>query len=184
MEKQQNDEDIKIIVDKVQKGEKQEYTAIIEQFQRPIFLYCYYTLHNPQEAEDTTQETFLKAYKHINQFIPNHSFSSWLYKIAQNCCFDLLKKRKKDLKLVSLYQDQQIQQGEYPQIDFIHDCLEKLTKEERQILLLRSLEEYSYNEIAFILNVKSATIRKKYERIKKKLIQYKGQGVNIYEHSY
>ncbi|MFD1909813.1 sigma factor-like helix-turn-helix DNA-binding protein [Paenibacillus rhizoplanae] len=49
----------------------------------------------------------------------------------------------------------------------MYECLDKLNSEEKQILLLRILEEYSYDEIAFIMDSKSVNIRKKYERIRK-----------------
>ncbi|WP_322925245.1 RNA polymerase sigma factor [Paenibacillus campi] len=184
MASQQINENIKPILEKVKQGEKQAYALIIEQFQKPIFLYCYYMLRNQQEAEDTAQETFLKAYKYLDRFAYTHSFSSWLYKIAQNCCMDVLKKRKKDSQLLSLYQTEQSGQSERSTANDVYECLDMLTEEEKQIILLRSLEEYSYDEIAYILNIRAATVRKRYERIKKKLIQQKKQGVNIYEHSY
>ncbi|WP_458120727.1 RNA polymerase sigma factor [Paenibacillus sp. Z6-24] len=184
MEQNKIDEDINQVVNKVQQGDKQAYASIIERFQKPIFLYCYYTLHNQQEAEDTAQETFLKAYKHISTFTPTYSFSAWLYKIAQNACIDALKKRKKDSKMLSAYRDKHIEETKLSDIDLVHDYLDKLTKEEKQIVLLRSLEEYSYEEIAFIMNLKPATIRKKHERLRKKLIKEKKRGVNTYEHSF
>lgn len=184
MGSQHTEEDIKPIIEKVKQGEKQAYALIIEQFQQPIFLYCYYILRNQQEAEDTAQETFLKAYRYIDRFSYKHSFSSWLYKISKNCCMDVLKRRKKESKLLSIYKAQEIAQSEEVTSNYVYECLDMLKQEEKQILLLRSLEEYSYDEIAYILDLKAATVRKKYERIKKKLIKQKKLGVNLYEHSY
>ncbi|WP_052723736.1 RNA polymerase sigma factor [Paenibacillus wulumuqiensis] len=178
------DSDLTQIISKIKQGDKQTYSLIIERFQRPIFLYCYYTLYNLQEAEDVTQETFIKAYKYIGKFECTQSFSPWLYKIAQNSCIDVLKKKKKDLNTLFAYQKEQIEQAQNPTIHLVHTYLDKLTKEEKQIVLLRSLEEYSYEEIAFIMNIKPATVRKKYERIRKKLIQEKKRGVNTYGHSF
>ncbi|MFD2875049.1 RNA polymerase sigma factor [Paenibacillus rhizoplanae] len=79
----------------IKKGDTQAFVLIVDRFQRPIYLYCYYILRNQEEAEDATQETFIKALEHIEQFNYKASFSAWLYKIARNHCTDLLKKRKK-----------------------------------------------------------------------------------------
>ncbi|ANF94881.1 RNA polymerase sigma factor [Paenibacillus bovis] len=176
--------DIHPFINQVQQGNKQAYTVIIERFQKPLFLYCYYTLRDQQEAEDTTQETFLKAYKHINTFVPTYSFSAWLYKIAQNLCMDAIKRRKKEFKIWTACKDLQMEQAQLASIHLVHDYLDKLTEEEKQIVLLRSLEEYSYEEIAFIMNLRPATIRKKHERLRKKLIKEKKRGVSRYEHSF
>ncbi|MDO3411774.1 RNA polymerase sigma factor [Saccharibacillus sp. CPCC 101409] len=186
MENHSNGDDAEVepILVRVRQGDKEAYARIIERFQRPIFLYGYYMLRSRQEAEDAAQETFLKAYRSIGQFTPTHSFSAWLYKIAKNVCLDELRKRKKRLDLFAFYRDRQHEQQHPSYGDLIHDVLDKLTEAEKQILLLRSLEEYSYDEIAFILDSKPAAIRKKYERIRKKLIKEKKQGVNIYEHTY
>ncbi|WP_025692959.1 RNA polymerase sigma factor [Paenibacillus zanthoxyli] len=175
--------DLKSILGSIQKGDMQSYVLILDRFQRPIYLYCYYLLRNQEEAEDATQETFIKALEHIKQFNYTASFSAWLYKIARNHCTDLLKKKNREKKILDLYQMNKHQEQDYKYTDFIYECLDKLSSEERQILLLRIIEEYSYDEIAFIMDSKSVNIRKKYERIRKKLIQVK-KGVNLYEQSY
>lgn len=77
-----------------------------------------------------------------------------------------------------------MEQAQLASIHLVHDYLDKLTEEEKQIVLLRSLEEYSYEEIAFIMNLRPATIRKKHERLRKKLIKEKKRGVSMYEHSF
>lgn len=67
--------------------------------------------------------------------------------------------------------------------DSIHQLLEKLNADEKRILLLRSIEEYSFDEIASIMDLKPATVRKKYERLRKKLLKEKKQGRGYYERS-
>lgn len=62
----------------------------------------------------------------------------------------------------------------YQYSDYINELLDHLSLEEKQILLLRALEEYSYDEIADIMDLNPTTVRKKYERLRKKLIQKRG----------
>lgn len=184
MDQVQHDLDLKTIIDKIQTGDKQAYVTIIEQYQRPIYLYCYYMLRNQAEAEDAAQDTFLRSFRSIKTYTFTNSFSAWLYKIAKNICIDLIKKRNKEKQLTILYRDNKVQEQLSLHTDYIYECLDKLTDEERQILLLRSLEEYSYEEIAFIMDAKPSTVRKKYERLRKKLVKETRQGVNSFGHSH
>lgn len=179
-----SDTDLKSIVGRVQQGDKQAYALIIQRFQRQMFLYCYYLLKSQEEAEDATQDIFIKGLENIHRFVYSVSLSAWLYKIAHNHCVDLLKKKNKLYDSLVQYKTDKEQESDHRYTEVIHDLLDKLSMEERQILLLRSLEEYSYEEMASIMELKPNTIRKKYERLRKKLIELKQMGGNVYEHSY
>ncbi|WNS47020.1 RNA polymerase sigma factor [Paenibacillus sp. MMS20-IR301] len=167
------------MVERVQQGEVQTYTLIIRTFQRQIYLYCYYLLGNREEAEDAAQDIFIKALERVSQYSVQASFPAWLYRIAHNHCLDRIKQRNRGFRLLSLYKKQQqqaeaagTQESRYTEV--VHGLLEQLSLEERQILLLRALEEHSYEEIGTIMDMNPATVRKKYERLRKKL----GRGRN------
>ncbi len=66
----------------------------------------------------------------------------------------------------------------------VHRLLENLRVDEKRILLLRSIEEYSFDEIAAIMDMKATTVRKKYERLRKKLMRENMLGEEIYGHSF
>ncbi|OAB37909.1 RNA polymerase sigma factor [Paenibacillus glacialis] len=175
------DIEIKTVVDKVQAGDKQAYSYIIQRFQRRIFVYCYYLLKSQEEAEDAAQDIFIKGLEHINRYSHTVSLSAWLYKIAHNHCVDLIKKRNKNDQSLVEYKANREQEQDHGYTEIIHDLLEHLNVEERQILLLRSLEEYSYDEIAAIMDLKPTTVRKKYERLRKKLMKPMNKGGKVYE---
>ena len=183
-----SDIDLKLIVEQVQSGNVQAYTQIIRCFQKQIYLYCYYMLGSKEEAEDASQDVFIKGLEKINNFSYTVSLSAWLYKIAHHHCIDLIKKKNKGIKFWTGYRKEQeynqIHRHEYRYADFIHELLEKLNGDEKRILLLRSLEEYSFDEIATIMELKPSTVRKKYERLRKKLMKEKKLGGEIYEHSF
>ena len=184
MNKLIDDMELRSVLDKVKLGDNQSYALIMDRFQRKIFLYCYYLLRSYEEAEDATQDIFIKGLENIKGFSYNVSFSAWLYKIARNHCIDLLKARNRKYRFSIQYEINKEQEREHRYTDLIHDLLDNLNMEDRQILLLRSLEEYSYDEIASIMELKPATIRKKYERMRKKLIQKNEIGGKRHEHSY
>lgn len=149
------DLDLKAIVEHVQNGDIHAYTEIIRSFQKPIYTYCYYLLGSKEEAEDASQDIFIKGLENINGFTYTVSFSAWLYKIAHHHCIDLLKKKNKSYKFWTSFKKEQ--SYDQPQSeanlydDIIHELLEKLNMDERRILLLRSIEEYSFDEIASII---------------------------------
>lgn len=172
--------DLHGIVSQVQAGDTDAYTYIITHFQRKIYLYGYYLLGSRQEAEDAAQDIFIKGLTSISRFTPTVSFSAWLYKIAHHHCIDLLKKRKKSWNFFMSYRKDSMADYSSRYTDYIQDLLELLNEDERKILLLRSLEQYSFQEIGLIMELKPAAVRKKYERLRKKLIQKKG-GLS-YEH--
>ena len=147
---------IESIVEQVKTGDIKAYTEIIQCFQKPIYIYCYYLLNNKEEAEDASQDIFIKGLENISNFSYTVSFSAWLYKIAHHHCIDLIKKKNKGYKfwtgLKKEHASDQIQRHEYRYDDIIHELLEKLNVDERRILLLRSIEEYSFDEIASIFS--------------------------------
>lgn len=171
------------VVEQVQRGDVQAYTLIIRHFQRPIYLYCYYLLGSREEAEDAAQDIFIKALERIRQYSVKVSFSAWLYRIARNHCIDRIKDRNKGFKLLSIYRKHQQEAGiggeglRYTEV--VHELLEKLSMKERQILLLRALEEHSFEEIGLIMDMNPGAVRKKYERLRSKLGRRQKNGGRI-----
>ncbi|MCR8980762.1 RNA polymerase sigma factor [Brevibacillus laterosporus] len=147
-----------------------QFEQTLKIYQKPIFLYCYHMLSNHTEAEDAGQEVFLKAFRHLNKYNTEIPFRAWLYKIAYHQCIDMLRKKKLARYLPFFYKDETQNNHIDDQIEAtyfnesISLSMSKLTAEERNLLILRCIEEKSYEEISLILNRKSASLRKKYER--------------------
>ena len=164
---------IEVVIDRVKQGDKQAYAVIIRQFERQMYTYCYYILKNHEETEDAVQEIFIRAYENLHRYRRQVSFSAWLYKMAYNHMMNMKKKQGRWLKLVNEVKEQQPQVKISPKESMIEEMLVVLTPEERHILLLKAVEQYSFDEIGDIMGIKPATIRKKYERLRRKLLQYK-----------
>lgn len=167
--------EIEEVIRRIREGDSNAFEPIIHAYQQKLFTYCFYMLGNYQEAEDTVQEVFVKAYQGLDLYRFNQSFSAWLYKIAQNQCLTLLKRRKKWGTLLPKlwYQESQRNNGEEETSLGIEsnlpELLKQLTVEERHIIILHVIEGYTLAEIAESLHVKAGTIRKRLERIRKKL---------------
>lgn len=169
-------EEIERLIAEIKSGSLDKFEIIIDQFQQPLFRYCYHMLGHPQEAEDAVQEVLFKAYKNLDQFTYSLSFSAWLYKIAFHHCASLLK-RKKLTRLLPFFPYTRADEGrdlieEKIAMDYIseplYNALSKLSSEERHIVIMRVLEEKDYEEIAVLVDKKPATLRKKFERALKK----------------
>ena len=166
-----NSEEIEMLVERTKLGDKEAFASIIKNFEKPMYIYCYHMLKSKEEAEDALQEIFIKVYEQIHKYRPNMSFSAWLYKIAYNYSLNQIRSKKRWFRFIDRYK---YDQPETPtqQIDSqttLKDYLNLLTAEERHILVLRAIHRYHFNEISEIMNMKPATVRKKYERLRKKL---------------
>lgn len=185
--KKRTDMDIESIVEQVQSGNTRAYAEIIRCFQKQIYIYCYYMLGTKEEAEDASQDIFIKGLENIHKFSYTVSLSAWLYKIAHHHCIDVIKAKNKGYRFWLNLKQEQVKQTQAPIPEYdemVHRLLENLRVDEKRILLLRSIEEYSFDEIAAIMDMKAATVRKKYERLRKKLMRENMLGGDIYGHSF
>ncbi|WP_427051059.1 RNA polymerase sigma factor [Paenibacillus sp. TC-CSREp1] len=178
--KKEKNERIERAVQRVITGEKKAYELIIQEFERQMYTYCYYILKDHQETEDAVQEIFIRAYENLNSYKRKVSFSSWLYKVAYNHLMNLKKKHSRWLKLVDEYKHHKPVVQEYPYTTVIEELMEYLTPEERHILLLKAVEQYTFEDIAIIMNTRSATLRKKYERLRRKLMEQTTKGGQLH----
>jgi RNA polymerase sigma-70 factor (ECF subfamily) len=132
-------------------------------------------LGNFNEAEDSVQEAFLKAYKNIKGYNKSISFSAWIYKITYNHCINVIR-RKKLMKFVPFIEEEKADDKDITERleeselnNTLKSVLNKISPKDRSIIISKIIEEKSFEEIGIILNMKPATIRKRYERLRKKL---------------
>lgn len=170
-------------------GDQMAYAEIVHRFRGQIFTLILRMVRQKDEAEDLTQETFIKAFKALPSFNAEYAFSTWLYKIAVNNCIDHF--RKKRLKTFPLDNPIQVKdkelQREFPDDDStpetgimenerqmqIQDAIDSLPEKYRQVILLRHAHDKSYEEIAEELHIPIGTVKVRIfrarEMLKKKL---------------
>jgi RNA polymerase sigma-70 factor (ECF subfamily) len=73
------------VLNQVQLGNQEAFTQLVETYQRPVYNLCYRMLGSSEEAEDASQETFLRVYKNIKRYDHKRPFSTWLLSIAHHC---------------------------------------------------------------------------------------------------
>lgn len=144
-------------------GGEYELRCAIEIYGQPLLRYCHNILCDYFEAQDVVQITFVKAYNKRKSFKKGTSLSAWLYRIAYTTCIDLLRKKKLLVFMPKTNND----------LRFISDDLKvallTLSPEERALVFSRVIDEKSYADLESIYHVSAATLRKRYERAKRKL---------------
>jgi RNA polymerase sigma factor (sigma-70 family) len=174
MENDKRQEDRQLI-DMALQGDEKAFETLLNKYRNLVFSIMIKMVRNHQEAEDLTQEAFMKAFNSLSSFNDEFAFSTWLMKIASNNCIDFLRKRK--LRTYSIhepiqYKDEKIEidipdheptperhllQNERAKM--IQTAIDELPERYRYVILLRHKEEKSYEEISEILNLPLGTVK-------------------------
>jgi len=166
-------------------GNTQVFSRLIDNYKNMVYNLAYRMSNNSHEAEDISQEAFLRAYQSLARFNPSYKFSTWLYQITLNIIRDRFK--KKELNYVSLDAPIETDDSEfYPQpansinnpeqiiaqkedVQAIQQAILSLPLKYREVLVLRHLQDLSYIEIANILKIPSGTVKVRLYRAREQL---------------
>ncbi|HKV58484.1 MAG TPA: sigma-70 family RNA polymerase sigma factor [Ktedonobacteraceae bacterium] len=153
------------------RGDQDAFAQLVQRYQRRIFNLVYRMLQQYEEASEITQETFLAAWQGLPSFRGDARFATWLYRIAYNCALKQLETRKRDWTLqAALQAEQALESGDTidradAQIDeherqaFVQEQLSYLPAKYRIVLILRHLQDKTYEEMAEILTMPVGTIK-------------------------
>ena len=169
-------------------GDEEAYAEIVYLYQDPVYNLCYRMLGEHEEAEDATQEAFLRAHRNLQRFDQGRSFKTWIMSIASNHCVDRLRKRR--MRFVSLddeptaaalalrssdpLPEQATLLGE--RRDIIHDLLQQLEHDYRLPIVLRYWYDYSYAEIAREMDTTESAVKSRLFRARRRLADLLGRG--------
>lgn len=153
--------------------DKNAYEEIIDRYEKKIFRYVFYLIGNKQDAQDVSQEAFIKIYINLLGFNKKLKFSSWIFRIAHNEAINFLKKKKINLNFnEEIYQmkDEKEIDDEWFKKELVNKvkiCLQQLPILYREIIDLYYFEEMSYEQIADVLKIPSGTVAIRLSRAKK-----------------
>lgn len=164
-----------IIIKKILHGERDEYAKLVDRYHVGLIIYCENIIKDRAQAEDIAQETFLTAYQKLSSYKNKHRFSTWLYKIALNKCYDYLRQRKPvavdDLELLEAQLPNTIPHYEdLSTAETVRSAVANLQPPEYQI----AIEAYywkgqSYQDIASTMHIPINTVRTYLRRAKEQL---------------
>jgi RNA polymerase sigma-70 factor (ECF subfamily) len=143
-------------------GEAAAFEPLVERYHRPLFNLAVRLLGNRDEALDSTQNAFVKAFEHLDGFDQEQRFFSWIYQILRNECLNVLRSRRPSDPLPD-----NLASGDSPADSAeraerraaVQAALMELTVEQREVVLLRHYTELSYQEIATALGIAEKTVK-------------------------
>lgn len=170
------------IITRFKDGETSAFEEIVHKYQDRIYNLCRHMLGNAHDAEDAAQETFIKAYQNLGNFRPDASLYTWLYRIAVNTCIDHKRKPffESLFKRSSEGEDFEIErQSDAPSPEKLYEskqtgvaiqlALAKLSDKLRTAIILKEIEDLSYEDISDVLDISIGTVKSRISRAREEL---------------
>jgi RNA polymerase sigma-70 factor (ECF subfamily) len=172
--------DTEDLICRCQRGDQLALGALIRRYQNYVYRLCYLVMRNEQDAEDMTQETFIRACRALPRFEIRQgiSFEAWLYRIAVNCCRSRMRRKwyqvlpwpdpAPQLTIEAEEQpDRQVMRGQ--RRDELLEAIDSLGDKHRLVVILRYYAGLSNEEISQALNVPSGTVRSRLHTARQRL---------------
>lgn len=157
------EDDDPALVQRCREGDRHAFERLVVRYQRPVFNAALRMLHDPQDALDVAQTTFLKAFEHLTDYDPRFKFYSWIYRIAVNESLNALGSRRPFQELDGAEPDEapgpeREAEGEQTRRE-IEAALRRISPELRSVIVLRHFMQLSYQDMADILQVPEKTVK-------------------------
>jgi RNA polymerase sigma-70 factor, ECF subfamily len=170
-----------------QGGDLRAFDALVTKYRARIYSMTYHLVQNETDAWDLSQEAFIKAWRALASFKGESSFYTWLYRIAHNCGYDWLRKRK--VQSAGEFDDNRVDHQPDPTAEAvphgfvrpdkamanaelgvrIRAAVDQLSPDHRSAILLREVEGLAYDEIAKVMNSSIGTVMSRLFYARKKL---------------
>ena len=184
-----------LLIERIKEGDLDAYNDMVTRYWDRIFARVHHLLKNKQDAEEVTQDAFIRAHRGLENFRGDASFSTWLYQIATNLAHNRYwywSRRKRD-QSISL--DQPLSddgdlilenvmpsEGETPAeaavtqefVDRVSECMTGLNDKHREVLILRNVKNYTYEEIARQMEISVGTVKSRIARARENLRELMG----------
>lgn len=170
------------------KGDRDAYRTLVERYHKRVFSLAFEIMQSREDAEDVTQEAFVKAYLSLRHFKGDSTFYTWLYRIAYNMAIDLRRKhQRRGYRESAEYQDDRTGEDNAAPIssdrftsqfdtmmrkeeqDKIRVAMAGLSEDHRTVIVLREVDGLSYDEIADMLGISKGTVMSRLFYARKRL---------------
>jgi len=167
--------DIAPLIARTLGGDPRAYAEVVRTYQHMVYTVCHRVLRNTEDAEEATQDTFVKAYQNLAGFSGGAKFSTWLYSIAFRTAISHGRKRRPDSLSVdelahhpSAEREDGMQQADVRH--YLNKALGMLSEEDASVLSFFYLEELSVEEIVTVTGLSASNVKVKLHRGRKKLL--------------
>jgi len=155
------------------RGSLSSFEVIVRKYQTMIGAYSYKILKDPDLSDDATQETFIKLFENLNKFDIKRPLKPWLYKIAKNTCYDIIRKNKKsttlDWEVDSKREDITESLIRHENRERVREAVAKLPDKYKKPIMGYYFEELSYKHLSKKLKIPLNTLRTRLRRGKMEL---------------
>jgi RNA polymerase sigma-70 factor, ECF subfamily len=153
-------EDLDLIA-KARRGDVEAYNVLVSRWEKRVFNYLLRLVSNREDALDVSQETFLKAYQNLRKLDDPARFSAWLFRIAHNEAFSLLRRRKPETELAGEPRPRNTG-GRLLPVELslaVESALKRLNEDQREAVLLKIYQGFKFEEMAEILECPVSTVK-------------------------
>ena len=161
------------LVRRAREGDRYAFNLLVWRWERPIYNLALRYLGSEEDATEVCQEVFVRAYTHLKEFRGDAQFSTWLYRIAVNCCHNIVRRRKRSrevsldtvraLRTTKIYPPETGQaEEEYQRAQLltrVAEALQMLPEEQRIVVELRILHDRPVEEVSEILGIPPGTVK-------------------------
>lgn len=166
-------------VRRAQAGDRNAFSELVRRHQSGVYRHLLRMLGSHDDALELTQDAFVKAWQALPQWQPEALFRTWLFRIAGNAALDALRRRKlvEFMPLEDSYDapgrepDPERQAQATQEVRRLEASLKRLAPEHREVLLLREVEDMSYEEIGRVLSLGEGTVKSRLARARAALIE-------------
>ena len=166
------------IIKEILNGKTEQYEYFLDRYGQQVFVLVDRIVSCQEDAEELTQDVFLKAFQQLSSFKAESSFSTWIYRIATNLAISAVRKKRNDVlrlddsvfaNLSDTQVDEALEDESEEQVERLQQAMNQLEADERALITLYYLEEKPLAEVAFILGMSEGNAKVKLHRIRKKL---------------
>lgn len=174
-----------LLIRRAQRGDADAFEQLLLEHQKNVYNLCYRMAGNPDDAMDLSQETFLRAWRCLDQYQFASAFSTWLYRLCSNICIDFLRKRRRQQTVPLTFEDADGEEQTYAvpdaqplpeeQVELkltretLAAAMAQLLPEHRAVLQLRVVNEMSYEQIVDVLDIQIGTVKSRLSRARNQL---------------
>ena len=174
-----------LLIRRAQRGDADAFEQLLLEHQKNVYNLCYRMAGNPDDAMDLSQETFLRAWRCLDQYQFASAFSTWLYRLCSNICIDFLRRRRRQQTVPLTFEDADGEEQTYAvpdaqplpeeQVELkltretLAAAMAQLLPEHRAVVQLRVVNEMSYEQIADVLDIQIGTVKSRLSRARNQL---------------
>ena len=166
-------------IDKILNGETGLYSYFLESYSKQVFNLIIKIVHSQEDAEELTQDCFIKAFKKLSTFKRKSRFSTWIFRIAYNTAISSTRKKKREFPVIddfvlnNITDDEvnELLEKEHEEIELskMENAIDSLNDEEKSMLTLFYNENKSISDLSDIFEISGSNAKIKLHRIRKKL---------------